>query len=150
MSSFYMIDHLHFNGAPLHLVLLDTTNNDNVSNTTNEIVYDIMSTFLISIDGLVPIAEEFIEIEIENTPPKKIPIEVQRKYIRQKLYNKKTSFNDTCCVCLSKFRPKQRLSTITKCKHSFCVQCLKKWINSNKSRQCPLCRTPIFNNETLS
>ncbi|QYC92754.1 Ring finger protein [Trabala vishnou gigantina nucleopolyhedrovirus] len=68
------------------------------------------------------------------------------KRIKQRVFNKRTFINDTCCVCLEKFKTKQRISVIEKCNHSFCIECLNTWLNVNKNKYCPLCRTFLIDN----
>ena len=29
------------------------------------------------------------------------------------------------------------------CQHTFCLDCIKKWLTMNHSQQCPQCRKPI-------
>ena len=45
--------------------------------------------------------------------------------------------NNTCSVCLE--RPFKKV-TLINCNHTFCKDCIYKWININES--CPNCRTP--------
>ncbi|ACO53528.1 unknown [Euproctis pseudoconspersa nucleopolyhedrovirus] len=66
-----------------------------------------------------------------------------KKIIKIQSYNKSKSLNDCCCVCFENFTQKQRLATIKKCKHSFCVECLRTWMTLKKTKCCPMCRMPI-------
>ncbi|QWO71621.1 ubiquitin ligase [Orgyia pseudotsugata single capsid nuclopolyhedrovirus] len=66
-----------------------------------------------------------------------------KKLVVRKIYRKHLSFNDDCCICLSKFKQKQRVSQIKTCKHVFCVSCLQTWLKFKKNKCCPLCRSNV-------
>ncbi|ABI35753.1 hypothetical protein [Ectropis obliqua nucleopolyhedrovirus] len=51
-------------------------------------------------------------------------------------------YNDTCCVCLNNFVQNQSVSTLYKCKHTFCRTCLDKWLENRE--YCPMCRTQLL------
>ena len=48
--------------------------------------------------------------------------------------------NDTCPICLESYIEKEVYQT-HKCKHSFCKECLSKWIEEHKS--CPMCQQEL-------
>ncbi|QHB21741.1 orf82 [Artaxa digramma nucleopolyhedrovirus] len=81
---------------------------------------------------------------VENDQTLVIDDKNYKKFIKKHKYNKRKTLHDKCCVCLENFKENQSLSTIKKCKHSFCVECLINWLKLNKSKFCPLCRTLIF------
>lgn len=47
----------------------------------------------------------------------------------------------TCPVCMSEDRP---LIDVLPCSHSFCYDCVLKWIGSGRGGLCPLCREVIL------
>ena len=48
-----------------------------------------------------------------------------------------------CAICYSKFN----LKTTLNCSHSYCVNCIKKWSETNNT--CPLCRMTFAKNEII-
>ncbi|XP_031478831.1 E3 ubiquitin-protein ligase ATL59-like [Nymphaea colorata] len=46
-----------------------------------------------------------------------------------------------CAVCLARFEDSDLLHLLPKCKHSFHVQCIDKWLENHSS--CPICRQNI-------
>jgi hypothetical protein len=50
----------------------------------------------------------------------------------------------TCSICLNIVSD----PVLTKCSHSFCKECLTRWLYSRS--QCPMCRKPIFCQDTIS
>ncbi|KAI8553828.1 hypothetical protein RHMOL_Rhmol05G0046600 [Rhododendron molle] len=46
-----------------------------------------------------------------------------------------------CAVCLSKFKDVEVLRLLPKCRHSFHIDCVDRWLQSHSS--CPLCRQRI-------
>ncbi|KAK7360585.1 hypothetical protein VNO77_02592 [Canavalia gladiata] len=66
-------------------------------------------------------------------------------------YEKKKEKNDddvadgdqdgTCAVCLGDFEEGEELRTLPKCKHSFHVPCIDKWLYSHST--CPICRLDV-------
>ena len=49
--------------------------------------------------------------------------------------------DNTCPICLSRYKPKQTLRTIPKCNHYFHAYCIDKWLRMNAS--CPVCRNRL-------
>lgn len=43
-----------------------------------------------------------------------------------------------CAVCLNRFKPREVLRLLPKCKHAFHVECVDTWLDAHSS--CPLCR----------
>lgn len=50
------------------------------------------------------------------------------------------SNEDTCPICLESYIEKEVYQT-HKCKHSFCKECLSKWIEEHKT--CPMCQQEL-------
>ncbi|XP_013601805.1 PREDICTED: E3 ubiquitin-protein ligase ATL4-like [Brassica oleracea var. oleracea] len=46
-----------------------------------------------------------------------------------------------CSICLSPFKPEDRLRHLPLCSHAFHLDCISTWLTSNKT--CPLCRSPL-------
>lgn len=44
----------------------------------------------------------------------------------------------TCGICLNEIK-KQKIFTLS-CKHIFCLRCINRWFNTNKSDICPYCK----------
>ncbi|ABY65805.1 hypothetical protein [Orgyia leucostigma nucleopolyhedrovirus] len=89
--------------------------------------------------------EDFIEINQQGIDENRTELTsaIIKKYILRKHYSKKLSSIDSCCVCLNKFKIKQKVSQIKKCKHVFCISCLNTWLKYKSIKQCPLCRINI-------
>ncbi|CAI9270770.1 unnamed protein product [Lactuca saligna] len=51
--------------------------------------------------------------------------------------------NDTCTICLAKFRDTDTVSQINRCRHVFHTCCMARWI-SGDNFSCPLCRSNMF------
>ncbi|XP_019435251.1 PREDICTED: putative RING-H2 finger protein ATL21A [Lupinus angustifolius] len=47
--------------------------------------------------------------------------------------------DETCPICLSKYRPKETVKHIPECRHGFHAKCIDEWLPLNAS--CPICRT---------
>ena len=63
------------------------------------------------------------------------------------LYN----INKHCSVCLDdcKANYKDPNCVLLKCKHTFHIDCIKRWILSGQTNniRCPMCRSELLNNE---
>nr|XP_043639904.1 putative RING-H2 finger protein ATL21A [Erigeron canadensis] len=46
--------------------------------------------------------------------------------------------DDTCPICLSKYKPREALRTIPECNHYFHLDCIDEWLKLNAT--CPMCR----------
>jgi hypothetical protein len=49
-----------------------------------------------------------------------------------------------CAVCLEELINSEKgLISVTPCGHRFHITCIERWINTNTTKVCPTCRTPI-------
>ncbi|OMP02940.1 Zinc finger, RING-type [Corchorus olitorius] len=62
--------------------------------------------------------------------------------------------DNTCSICLSEYKAKETIRTITDCDHYFHSNCIDEWLKVNAT--CPVCRnsphqeTALITNPTLS
>src|SRR5690606_26466502 len=68
--------------------------------------------------------------------------------IHKLMINRRVNYNDTCSICLENNKiPMMK----TKCGHLFHIQCIEKWMLSNRSNCCPNCRGSLsFGNRKKS
>lgn len=60
-----------------------------------------------------------------------------------KKYDEEHEVSQNCCICREDYSEEPDKKTILiGCHHDFHIECLKKWINTNK-RSCPICRTDL-------
>ena len=60
-----------------------------------------------------------------------------------KKYDDEREISQSCCICREEYSDEPDKKTILiGCHHDFHIDCLKKWVNTNKS-SCPICRTNI-------
>ncbi|GMJ01394.1 brassinosteroid-responsive RING-H2 [Hibiscus trionum] len=52
---------------------------------------------------------------------------------------------ENCAVCLYEYEGGEEIRLLKNCRHVFHVECLDRWMDHDQYT-CPLCRTPIFNN----
>jgi hypothetical protein len=66
--------------------------------------------------------------------------EEQKKTLSEDQFNDLTCTQQfsNCCICMEN----KKLNIKLKCNHTFCKQCIKKWL-TEKSNTCPTCRTEI-------
>jgi hypothetical protein len=65
-----------------------------------------------------------------------------RIYITDMLYRDVDNPPNTCCpIRMDMFTEETEISQINKCKHIFCREEIRKWLETHHT--CPLCRTPI-------
>ena len=64
------------------------------------------------------------------------------------------NINKHCSICLDdcKANYKDPNCVLLKCKHTFHIDCIKKWILSGQPNniRCPVCRSELLNNENKS
>jgi hypothetical protein len=71
-------------------------------------------------------------------------ISVEEKEMENITKNKTEKFyHDDCCVCLGSCEYPQMESFCTSETHVAHTQCMLKWLQASKKRQCPLCRQPL-------
>jgi len=56
---------------------------------------------------------------------------------------KKRYYHDDCCVCLGSCEFPQMETFCTSESHVAHTQCMLKWLQASRKRQCPLCRQPL-------
>lgn len=61
-------------------------------------------------------------------------------YLKSYLNKYISKEKEECCVCLND------ISTITKCGHPLCVDCLIEMVKNNNKIKCPICRKIIVDN----
>ena len=73
-----------------------------------------------------------------------------RRYYEKELQSVKRKYIDkyTCGICLDSngkliINRKKNYKIITPCGHIFHKQCLKKWLQTDHKKTCPICRTKI-------
>lgn len=51
------------------------------------------------------------------------------------------SEDDTCPICMDILHEKETIYTMNVCSHSYCKECIEKWVSENKT--CPICKTDL-------
>lgn len=95
-----------------------------------------MSLFINSHSNCNSITFKGILADFINYVPKEDPI-FNENYLNFKIYNY-CIIDNNCPICLNIIKKSINLS---KCGHTFCKQCIHKWLKYSKS--CPICRTKI-------
>jgi len=63
--------------------------------------------------------------------------------IDEDIPNKEKFYHDDCCVCLGSCEYPQMETFCASENHVAHTQCMLKWLQASKKRQCPLCRQPL-------
>jgi len=79
--------------------------------------------------------------EIEMKDEKKENIESIGE--KEGISKKEKFYHDDCCVCLGSCEYPQMETFCTSETHVAHTQCMLKWLQASKKRQCPLCRQPL-------
>ena len=49
--------------------------------------------------------------------------------------------NTECYICLDILLPNSCMRLLTTCQHKFCIDCIDKWLENNKT--CPICKSSV-------
>ncbi|KAJ6804598.1 putative RING-H2 zinc finger protein RHA1a [Iris pallida] len=64
------------------------------------------------------------------------------------LYKELSDEEERCAVCLYEVEAADEVRRLSNCRHVFHKGCLDRWIGHDHQRTCPLCRTPLFPDDT--
>ena len=77
---------------------------------------------------------------MESYVPKIPGVVTTRKIINKSIASSEQSF--LCVVCLEMIKCKDKLGEIVRCKHTFHLKCIDKWVRV--SAICPMCRNVVY------
>jgi len=107
--------------------------------------------------AIVPPQDAVTDIEFSECLSQEL--ETKKKNLIAELQLRR-KYNESCCICLEKFIPGDKIRVLPGCRHEFHNKCIDEWamtfaVDKIKMRincyvksgnpSCPLCKTPIGN-----
>lgn len=87
-----------------------------------------------------------IQTHSETHIPVQIPESSTKKFCCYKKSVNQDLKDETCSICLEKYKNKSIVVKPNDCNHLFHVKCLEQWFNHKST--CPVCRKPcLFSND---